>query len=305
MKFIEFSKSLKDGVKNFYHAKGDDSFLIKQAILNLKAKVVSDFEDFNFHKLEADRISVEELDSILSTLPIRSEYRLVVLNKPNADAVKYINKFDFSDSGLVLLCVNAEKLSADAVEIDCSALDKDDIRKYILNQLSKFKISIHEQALDYLIDSCNAKMEKIVNELNKVISYSIETKEITMEVVTNLITDSTEYVIYMLTNAIDSKDYTNFEKILHEMSKSQSKGEIFSYLGKHLRRMQYLSLNKNDEEMAKVLGIKPYAIKLSRQNINKNGIKYYINLYQKYIELDFKIKSGKISANNALYELVF
>ena len=77
------------------------------------------------------------------------------------------------------------------------------------------------------------------------------------------------------------------------------------YMGKYFKRMQYISLNKNDDELAKILNIKPYAIKMSRQNIAKNGVKYYLSLYEKYIELDHKIKSGKISATNALYELIF
>lgn len=304
MKFIEFSKSLNSEISYVYNAKGDDSFLIKQAILNLKSKLIQDFEEFNFQKIDADKIKADELNAILSTLPIANDYRLVVLNSPNAETVKFINNFDFEGSGLVVLCINAEKLN-NAVEIDCSAFDKDDIRKYVLNQLSKVQISIQEQALDYLIDACDVKMEKIVIELQKLISYSIDSKEITMDVATNLIADSAEYVIYMLTNAIDNKDYGKYQRILHEMSKFQSKGEIFSYLGKHFKRMQYLCLNKNDTEMAKILNIKPYAIKMARQNILKNGIKYYINLYQKYVELDYKIKSGKISAHNALYELVF
>ena len=109
----------------------------------------------------------------------------------------------------------------------------------------------------------------------------------------------------MLTNAIDKKNYTEYQKILNTMSKSQSYPEIFSYLGKYFRRMQYISLNKNDDELAGILNIKPYAVKMSRQHIAKNGIKYYINLYQKYTDLDYQIKSGEITPYNALYELVF
>ena len=95
------------------------------------------------------------------------------------------------------------------------------------------------------------------------------------------------------------------QKILNEMSKNASMSEIYSYLGKHFKRMQYISLNKNDDEIAKILNLKPYAIKMSRQHVAKNGIKFYINLYQKYVELDYQIKSGKITPANALYELIF
>jgi len=76
-------------------------------------------------------------------------------------------------------------------------------------------------------------------------------------------------------------------------------------LGKYFKRMQYICLNKQDDELSGILNIKPYAVKMSRQHISKNGIKYYIELYQKYIELDYKIKYGKITPTNALYELIF
>jgi len=65
------------------------------------------------------------------------------------------------------------------------------------------------------------------------------------------------------------------------------------------------NVDKNDEEVGQVLGLKPYAVKMSRQCIAKNGVKFYIGLYQKYIDLDYKIKSGKITPINALYELIF
>ena len=205
-----------------------------------------------------------------------------------------------------MVVINADKLIV-GEQIDCNKLDKKDISNYVLNYLGKLNLSIHEQALDYLIDACSSDMSKINNELNKLVSYSIgeNINIIDLELMTNMVSYSSEYVIYMLTNAIDNKDYTNYQAIINQMNKSQSASEIFSYMGKYFRRMQYISINKNDEELSKILNIKPYAIKMSRQNISKNGVKYYINLYQKYVDLDYKIKSGEISAKNALYELIF
>ena len=148
-------------------------------------------------------------------------------------------------------------------------------------------------------------MDKIINELNKITAYCDGSEIVTMEVVTNLIANTNEYTIYMLTNAIDTKNYSTYQGILNDMAKSQSHAEIFAYMGKYFKRMQNLCLNKEDDRMSKVLGLKPYAIKISRQNIAKNGMKYYLGLYEKYVNLDYKIKSGKISASNALYELIF
>lgn len=304
MKFIELNKHLRENVSPLYNIKGNDFFLQKQALSNLKSFLIKDLEEFNYVYSEADKMKKEQANELISTLPIGNEFRLVVFNSPSQDVVKFINKYDFIDNSTVVVCINAEGLNVGEV-VDCAKLDKADISKYVLNYLSKFKLSIEEQALDYLIDSTNGEMTKVVNELNKISAYCADLDVVTMDIVTNLISNSQEYAIYMLTNAIDTKNYASYQQILNHLGKSQSQSEIFSYMGKYFKRMQYISLNKNDDELAKILNIKPYAITMSRKHINKNGIKYYINLYEKYIDLDYKIKSGKITPTNALYELIF
>lgn len=306
MKFIELNKNLKSKVQNVYKIIGDDMFLIRQTIINLKKFLITSFEEFNFVKLNAEKMKSDEIEVNLLTLPINNNYRLLVIENPNGEVCKFINKFNFSDSSTVLLVLNADKITVGET-IDCTKLDRKDINNYILNYLSKLQLTIREQALDYLVDSCSSDMAKINNELNKIVSYSLgeNIDVIDLNLVTNIVSYSNEYVIYMLTNAIDNKDYTTYQKMINQMNKSQSASEIFSYLGKYFRRMQYISIDKQDDELTKILNIKPYAIKISRQHIAKNGIKYYINLYQKYVDLDYKIKSGDISAKNALYELIF
>ena len=304
MKFIELNKHLKSNIEPLYNIKGDDFFLIKQAITTFKSLLVQDFEEFNFVSLDAEKMKKEQIDEQISTLPMISEHRLVIINNPNQEVTKFLNKYEFSDNSIVVVCVNASGLTK-ATEVDCASLDKADITKYILNYLAKNKLSITEQALDYLEDATNNNMTRIVNELNKITAYCIDTDIITIDIVTNLVSNSSEYAIYILTNAIDTKNYATYQQILNDLSKSQTQNEIFSYMGKYFKRMQYIALSKNDDELCNILGIKPFAIKMARQHIAKNGVRYYINLYEKYIELDYKIKSGKITAKNALYELIF
>ena len=306
MKFIELNKSLKTKIESVYKIVGDDVFLIRQTIINLKKHLIKAFEEFNFIKLDAEKMKTDEIEANLMTLPINNDYRLVVIVNPNNEICKYINNFDFSDSSTVVLAIGADKITVGQI-IDCSKLDRKDLNNYILNYLAKLNLSIHEQALDYLVEACSSDTAKINNELNKIVSYSLgeNINIIDLDLVTDLISYTNEYVIYMLTNAIDNKDYTKYQTIINQMNKSQSASEIFSYLGKYFRRMQYISIDKKDDELTKILNIKPYAVKMARQSISKNGIKYYINLYQKYVNLDYKIKSGEISAKNALQELIF
>lgn len=304
MKFVEMNKNIKQEVKPLYNIKGDDFYLIKQALNNLKSILITDMVEFNFNKINAEKLKKEQALELILTLPLMSEHRIVVFENPSQEVVKFLNSYNFESNETVVVCLHAQNLNS-GEEIDCSALDRKDISKFILNYLSKSNLSIEEQALDYIIDATNGNMDKIINELNKITSYSVDAEIVTMDIVTNLIANTNEYTIYMLTNAIDTKNYSSYQNILNDMTKAQSHAEIFAYMGKYFKRMQSLCLNKDDDKMSKALGLKPYAIKISRQNITRNGVKYYIGLYEKYVNLDYKIKSGQISASNALYELIF
>jgi len=304
MKFIDMNKVLKEKICPLYNIVGDDFFLIRQAIVNLKNKFVTDLDEFNYTNLDAEKLKKEQINEQILMMPMISDYRLLVLQNPNTEIVKFLNDFNFDGITTIVVCVGAERL-LNAEIIDCNKLERADINKYVLNHLKKHNLSIQEHALDLLVDASNSNMSVLVNELSKITAYCVDEDVITADVVVNLVTTADDYAIYMLSNSIDNKDYATYQKILFSLTKSQTQNEIFSYLGKYFKRMYYIALSKNDDELAKILNLKPYAVKMSRANINKNGIKYYINLYKKYVELDYRIKSGKISAINALYELIF
>ncbi len=302
MKFIELNKSLKSDLRHLYVLQGDDAFLQNQAINLIKAATITDLEEFNFVKMDGNKLNKNEFIAQLETLPIVNEYRMLVVDTPANDICAYLQKYTLEDFQIVVL----KNCKANfGTTVDCAKLDRIDITKYIGNFFTKRNLKIEEQAVDYIIDATDGNMSKIFNELNKIADFMQGRDLITMDVVTNLVANSSEYVSFMLTNAIDKKSYGEYQKILNSMTKSQTSSEIFAMLGKYFRRMQYIALNKDDAALASILNIKPYAIKMSRQNIAKNGTKFYIGLYQKYVDLDYKIKSGKITPDNALYSLIF
>ena len=135
MKFIDLNKNLKEKIHNVYNITGSDGFLVKQAITNFKYALIKDFEEFDYYKADADAMKSSEANAIISTFPLGNEYRLVVLVNPSAEVVKTINNFDFENSQVVVVCVNAEKLN-NAEIVDCEKLERTDISNYVLNYLS-------------------------------------------------------------------------------------------------------------------------------------------------------------------------
>ena len=90
MKFIELSKALKTNLDHVYSLIGDDIFLIRQALLNIKKYTISDLEEFNFTRLDAEKMKKDELEANIMTLPISNDYRLIVLDNPNTDIMNFI-----------------------------------------------------------------------------------------------------------------------------------------------------------------------------------------------------------------------
>ena len=304
MKFLELKKSLIEP-KNIYTISGDDEFLIDQAIRLIKEGLVTCFDEFNYAKVDMDSTKTTDYANILNTMAFGDSFRVIVFDQPNADQVKAINTLCKQPLGqVIVVCVQPAVKVDNATIVDCSHLDRVDLSKWLNGFLFKSNAKIQKNAFDYIIDLSGGDLAYLNSELPKLIAY-IGDKTIEIDDVEQTFTKNKNYFIYHLSNAIDSRDKKAQFDILNTLTLSQSIGEIFMFLGSYFRRMFYCAVSKDsDDTLASMLKVKPYAIAKARQMVNKNKPTYYIDLYNKYIELDFSIKSGDITPQNAIYELL-
>lgn len=304
MKFLELKKSLSSPY-SVYSITGDDEFLISQAVKIIKEGLVTCFEEFNYAKVDSDATKVADYSNIINTMPFGDSYRVVVFYKPLAEQVKAINKLINNDLGkVVIVCVQpSAKLNNEQV-VDCSHLDKVDLVRWINNYLAKSNTRIEKTALDYIVDMSGGDMAYLNTELPKLIAYVGE-QAISYQDVDKTFTKNKNYFVYHLSNAIDSRNKKMQFDVLNTLTLPQNVGEIFTFLGAYFRRMFYCAISKSsDNEIASLLKVKPYSITKAKQYVVKNKPQYYIALFNKYVELDYSIKSGKISPQNAMYELL-
>ena len=303
MKFLQLKKSL-DEPKTIYSITGDDEFLVSQATRILKEGLVTCFDEFNYLKVDMDNTSIKDYANLLNTMAFGDSFRMVVFTNPNAEQVKAINALTKDLDRVVVVCVQPDVKVDNAEIVECSHLDRADLIKWVNSYLAKSNTKIEKGAFDYIIDLSGGDLAYLNTELPKLVSYAGD-KTISHEDVDLTFTKNKNYFVYHLSNAIDTRDKKAQFDILNTLTLSQSVGEIYTFLGAYFRRMFYCSINKDsDENLASILKVKPYAISKARQMVTKNKPTYYINLYNKYIDLDFNIKSGKITPQNAMYELL-
>ena len=303
MKFLELKKSLT-APKSIYSIMGDDEFLVSQAIRLLKEGLVTCFDEFNYLKVDMDNTKTSDYANLLNTMAFGDSYRMVVFTAPSAEQVKAINALTNGLDRVVVVCVQPEGKVDNAQVVDCNHLDRADLIKWVNNYLAKASAKIEKGAFDYIIDLSSGDLAYLNTELPKLVAYAGE-KTISHEDVDLTFTKNKNYFVYHLSNAIDLKDKKAQFDILNTLTLSQSIGEIYTFLGPYFRRMFYCAISKDsDENLASILKVKPYAISKARQMITKNKPAYYIDLYNKYVNLDYSIKSGKITPQNAIYELL-
>ena len=303
MKFLQLKQSLNEP-KSIYSIIGDDEFLVSQAQRILKEGLVTSFDEFNYLKVDMDNTNIKDYANLLNTMAFGDSYRLVLFDSPNADQVKAINELTKDLYRVVVVCIQPESKVDNAEIVDCNHLDRTDLIKWLNNYLAKANSKIEKGAFDYIIDLSNGDLAYLNTELPKLVSFAGD-KTISHEDVDLTFTKNKNYFVYHLSNAIDLKDKKAQFDILNTLTLSQSVGEIYTFLGPYFRRMFYSAISKDtDDNLASILKVKPYSINKARQMITKNKPTYYIDLYNKYINLDYSIKSGDITPQNALYELL-
>lgn len=306
MKFVELKKSLTD-IQPLYVLQGGDEYLIKHSIFLIKNKVVTDFAEMNELVLDMTEPANTDMVEVLTTLPFMSDKRLVVLKNAVVDdrlaqtLAKCKNEYT-----VVILSKPELRTKIEACVVDCDPLDSITLSKWIVQYVTNRDVAITTKAIDLLSEICSNKLELIEPELEKLCAYAMQNKKIDEASVNSLVIKTENYFSYNLTSAYEQGNINELAKILDNLVKKDSAQQVFASLGSYFRRMFYCSVTTDsDEIVAKCLGIKPYAVKKSRQVVarQKNKQKFEDD-YKQFVLLDTGIKQGEISPLSALYTLL-
>ena len=155
MKFVDLKSNLQKEIKNLYVVGGNDSFLINQAIEIFKDKLVDALEEFNFQKVDASTLTDNDFVNLFATLPICSQYKLIVLENVSQNNTKAIDNF-FKQPFYNVVVVIKNYLYKQGEQVDCDYLDRKDLAKWIENYLKKHDLSIDATAINYILEISNS-----------------------------------------------------------------------------------------------------------------------------------------------------
>ena len=181
-------KTLRDAIKRrsfdgAYFITGEDDYQKDDAVRQLvDAALEPTLRDFNLDTRRAVDLDAEALGVLLSTPPMMSDRRVIVLRDVNAlkkDARKALDEYLKRPAGDLLLIMTVSvgtktdtALSASATALEFNLLTGDRIPKWISHHAtSELGIRIAEPAVELLQAAVGSDLHQLAGELDKLASY--------------------------------------------------------------------------------------------------------------------------------------
>ena len=302
MNFVDLRNALKHEIKPVYLINGSDIFLVQKSVdLIIEAANVAN-ADLDISRLD-NMASAEAIIAEASTVSFFGGRRIVIVRpfvneQLNANMKKYLAN---PNPQCVLILVSDIAKIKDVQTVNCNPMSMDVLTKLIANQLSKSNKKITQAAATMLCEYCDNTYARIDGELNKIINFFADKQTIDTDDIGAVVTKPIEHQIYELANSICTNSFERSEQILVVLQQSGTDDyAIFGGLVSAFRRLFYsLTTTADREVVASVLGCNPFAVHYARRD-NAHLVAKISNLYAYALDLEYQIKGGKISTENAI-----
>ncbi len=300
---------------------GTDNYLIQKEINKIIES--NHIDSININKYDLENINIKNIIDDAETLSLFDEKKVIIID--NCYIFTGVNKIEYSESEqdilinyinnpnpntIIIFNVNHEKLDerkkiTKSIKnkyniIECNKIDN--INQYIKKLFDDYTIS--NEDITFFIDRVGNNLGIIEQEINKIILYKDENKNITKEDIINLTTKNISPDIFKLIEMIISKKKKEALEIYYELIKiGEEPIKLIVMLANNIRIMyQTKELTKKgytENDIASELNVHPYRIKLAKEKSREYSSESLLKHLKDLADLDIGIKNGTIDKNFA------
>lgn len=270
----------------------DDSYLKDNALRDLKSKLLKkELAEFNTSTFSGGVDPVSEIVGACGTMTFDASNRIVVIKNgedmagEDLSSVAVYLKKPAKNTSLIIqaaACILKNKAWQEIIKIIkptiLNAPMGEDLNKLIENEARKSGKLIQKDAVNLIREMVGGDdMGSLRNEMNKILLYTADKKEITPENVRMLANKVSQDAIFKLGDYITAKDTKKALDLIREMLVKNAKPhQIIGLLASHYRKKYFL--NQRDEAKKKKLAL----------------------IIDYLVDIDYDIKRSKISPEVAL-----
>tara|TARA_Y100001978_G_scaffold74054_1_gene66366 strand:- start:2113 stop:3111 length:999 start_codon:yes stop_codon:yes gene_type:complete len=313
--------------KPVYFLMGEESYYIDYISDYISSEVLNDTEkELNQKILYAKDTDIQTIISSAKQFPFMGE-RMVVIVK-EAQQLKKIEQLENylnnpQKSTILVFCYKYKSLdkrksiykilTKNAVLFESKKLYDNQVPAWIVKYVSFNQFKIGHKATHLIAEYLGNDLNKISNELDKLMIITQAKSEITTEIIEKNIGISKDYNNFELTNALAKKDILKSNRIAKIFAQNPkdnplvvSVGVIFNFFQKVLL---YHTLNdKSVNNAARELKVNPFFIKdyqIAARNYSKRKLMEIIGLCRRYDIKSKGIDNYSINDGELLKEFLF
>jgi|GEM_PF-1443262 len=305
---------------------GEEKFLINQYVKLVKENILTGlFDEFNLFEFENENsdgtrtnstVSLDDVEMAMGQLPQMSDKVLIIVKYSKhleANDAKIAKMLENVPNETILIFVeeNIKKISKPLLSIigkhgavvDFSKQSKADLVKWANMEFAKYNKKIEINNLNWLVELCNKDMYALSNTIEKLV-WATEEEVIKRELIENLVSVSSEYKIYDMSDKLIANDAKAVYNLLEDFKRNKEEpvtiitllfGQLHAILMiKELKEAGY----PNPSDFL-VPNMKWLTGKLSgaASKLNMEKLKSTVDLCAQY---DEEIKNGIIDGYSAL-----
>ena len=327
-------QSLKnDDYKPVYFLQGEEPFYIDQIVDYIEENCMQEAErGFNQTILYGKDVTIAEVLTHARRFPMMAERQVVIVKE--AKDIQDLNKeegqkmlmqyLDKPVPSTVLVFGHKHKkvdgrrplakaLKDKSVLVTTIPLRDYQLPEWINNYVKSKGYSINQNSVQMLAEYIGANLERLANEITKVIVNLGDGKAINEDLIQKYVGISKEYNVFELQKAISNRDILKANKMVNYFAANSKAnpiipmvGALYSYYAKLL--VLHGSKDQSDKTLSSAMGINPYFIKeykIAARNYPVGKVMQNIAVLR---EADLRSKgvgSGSMSDGDIFKELVY
>lgn len=321
---MSYEQIIKDLQQKKYHPvyvlAGEESYFIDQISDYIEKNILSEEEkSFNFSVFYGIESDFTDVVAAAKRFPMMAEYNLVIIKE--AQLMKSLDKLEAyllnpTPSTILVICHRGKaldertkfaKTAQKHVYFKSAKLKEADLINFTVKYLNSKKCKITPKAAQMIYGNIGDDLEKIINEIDKMLINFPNGLEVTEKEVEEFIGISRSFNVFELQKAIGVRNISKATEIAYRMSKDEKNNpmpavtaSLFGYFTKILH-LQYCQ-SKSIPNAAKMIGVNPYFVKeyeVASKNYSPQKLLKIVHHLK-----DYDLRSKGVNSNTQNAELM-
>lgn len=279
--------------------------------------------DLNFARFDMEEQPISDALFEASSLPFFGDHKVIFIENPyflTGQRVKNALDHDIAELELylqepaefsvVVFFAPYEKLDRrkkitkllekQAQVIDVSEPHPNEVARYIKEVVKEKGYQFTDGAFQLFTERTDGKLSSMMHELEKLFLFHTDSKRITKEAIEQLVPKTLEQNVFELnTLVLNSQVDASIEAYQDLLIQKEEPIKIVALLISQFRLLLQVKIMQKQGhqqgDIAKLLKIHPYRVKLALQNIRKYNQRLLAEALDYLIDADFKMKTGQIN----------